>query len=140
MNELGNLHSEDHGIQTLQQLRDVYGESVDKIVQGNCLPLDATIATPTGWTTMGKVAVGDDVLTPFGTATSVTDKYAVKIRPVYRLTLRDGSSVEACRDHLWPIERWKSSITYLGGKGENGKRLYVGGNAGKKAGPKIVFQ
>lgn len=54
--ELGNLQSEGHGIsgfqtmlsiglgqeqqftlilQTLQQLRDVYGESVDKIVQGN---------------------------------------------------------------------------------------------------------
>lgn len=56
MDELGNLQSEGHGIsgfqtmlsiglgqdqqftlilQTLQQLRDVYGESVDKIVQGN---------------------------------------------------------------------------------------------------------
>lgn len=54
--ELGNLQSEGHGIsgfatmlsiglgqeqqftlilQTLQQLRDVYGDSVDKIVQGN---------------------------------------------------------------------------------------------------------
>jgi hypothetical protein len=101
--------------------------------QGNCLPLDAKIATPTGWTTMGEVAVGDEILTPFGTATRVTDKYDVKVRPVYRLTLRDGSSVEACRDHLWPVERWKSRITYLGGKGENGKRLYVGGNAGKTA-------
>ena len=56
MDELGNLQSEGHGIsgfatmlsiglgqeqqftlilQTLQQLRDVYGDSVDKIVQGN---------------------------------------------------------------------------------------------------------
>ena len=56
LDELGNLQSEGHGIagfetmlsiglgqeqqftlilQTLQQLRDVYGESVDKIVQGN---------------------------------------------------------------------------------------------------------
>lgn len=120
-------------LQTLQQLRDVYGESVDKMAQGNCLPLDAKIATPTGWTTMGEVAVGDEVLTPFGTATSVTDKYDMKVRPVYRLTLRDGSSVEACPDHLWPVERWKSSLTYLGGKGENGKRLYVGRNAGKTA-------
>lgn len=133
MNELGNLHSEDHGIQTLQRLRDVYGKSVDKTVQGNCLPLDAKIATPTGWTTMGEVAVGDEVLTPFGTATSVTDKYDVKVRPVYRLTLRDGSSVEACPDHLWLVERWKSRIQYLGGMGENGKRIYVGGNGGKTA-------
>lgn len=56
LDELGNLQSEGHGIsgfetmlsiglgqeqqftlilQTLQQLRDVYGDSVDKIVQGN---------------------------------------------------------------------------------------------------------
>lgn len=147
LDELGNLQSEGTGIsgfetmlsiglgqeqqftlilQTLQQLRDVYGESVDKIVQGNCLPLTAKIATPSGWTTMGEVEAGDEVLTPFGTATTVTEKFPVKIRPVYRLTLRDGSSVEACPDHLWPVERWKSSIKYLGGKGENGKRLYVG--------------
>ena len=60
LDELGNLQSEGHGIagfetmlsiglgqeqqftlilQTLQQLRDVYGESVDKIVQGNAQPL-----------------------------------------------------------------------------------------------------
>ena len=56
LDELGNLQSEGHGIsgfetmlsiglgqeqqftlilQTLQQLKDVYGDSVDKIVQGN---------------------------------------------------------------------------------------------------------
>src|SRR6218665_4084429 len=138
LDELGNLQREGHGIagfetmlsiglgkeqqftiilQTLQQLRDVYGESVDKIVQGNCLPLDAKILTPTGWTTMGKIEPGDQLMTPFGTVTSVTDKYPVKVRPVYRLTLRDGSRVEACSDHLWPIERWKSSIQYGGNKG-----------------------
>ncbi|MDX3020127.1 type IV secretory system conjugative DNA transfer family protein [Streptomyces acidiscabies] len=147
LDELGNLQSEGKGIdgfetmlsiglgqeqqftlilQTLQQLRDVYGESVDKIVQGNCLVLDAKIATPTGWTTMREVQPGDEVLTPFGTSTVVTDKYPVKVRPVYRLTLRDGSSVEACPDHLWPVARWKSSIKYLGGKDADGKRRYVG--------------
>ncbi|MEW1548345.1 type IV secretory system conjugative DNA transfer family protein [Streptomyces tsukubensis] len=147
LDELGNLQSEGKGIngfgtmlsiglgqeqqftlilQTLQQLRDVYGESVDKIVQGNCLPRTARIAVPTGWTTMGEIQPGDEVLTPFGTSTVVTDKYPVKVRPVYRLTLRDGSSAEACPDHLWPVERWKSSIKYVGGKDENGKRLYIG--------------
>ncbi|MDW6057966.1 type IV secretory system conjugative DNA transfer family protein [Streptomyces sp. FXJ1.4098] len=152
LDELGNLQSEGKGIdgfetmlsiglgqeqqftlilQTLQQLRDVYGESVDKIVQGNCLVLDAKIATPDGWTTMERIQPGDELLTPFGTVTTVTEKYPVKIRPVYRLKLRDGSSVEACPEHLWPVERWKSSIKYLGGKDENGKRRYVGGTDGK---------
>ena len=147
LDELGNLQSEGHGIagfetmlsiglgqeqqftlilQTLQQLRDVYGESVDKIVQGNCLPLDAPILTPTGWTTMGEIQPGDELLTPFSTVTKVSEKFAVKTRPVYRITLRDGSWSEACPDHLWPVERWRSTIKYLGGKDSNGKRAYVG--------------
>ncbi|MFE7117937.1 TraM recognition domain-containing protein [Streptomyces sp. NPDC057654] len=152
LDELGNLQSEGKGIdgfetmlsiglgqeqqftlilQTLQQLRDVYGESVDKIVQGNCLVLDAKIATPDGWTTMERIQPGDELLTPFGTVTTVTEKYPVKIRPVYRLKLRDGSSVEACREHLWPVERWKSGITYRCGRGGKGKRRRGGGADGK---------
>lgn len=154
LDELGNLQSEGKGIdgfetmlsiglgqeqqftlilQTLQQLRDVYGESVDKIVQGNAAPLRSLIATPTGWKRMGDIKVGDEVLTPFGTVTTVTGVYPRGVRPVYRLTLRDGSSAESCNEHLWPIERWKSSVKCLGGKTEDGKRTYVGGKDGKTA-------
>ncbi|MFJ1954488.1 type IV secretory system conjugative DNA transfer family protein [Streptomyces microflavus] len=154
LDELGNLQSEGKGIdgfetmlsiglgqeqqftlilQTLQQLRDVYGESVDKIVQGNAAPLHSLIATPTGWKRMGDIKAGDEVLTPFGTITSVTGVYPRGVRPVYRLTLRDGSSAESCNEHLWPIERWKSSVKYLGRKNEDGKRAYVGGRDGKTA-------
>lgn len=152
LDELGNLQSEGTGIsgfetmlsiglgqeqqftiilQTLQQLRDVYGESVDKIVQGNAQPMNALIATPEGWEKMGNMVVGDRVLTPFGTTTEVTGVYPKGLRPVYRVTLRDGSTTEACDEHLWSIDRWKSSITYLGGKDEAGKRRYVGGADGK---------
>lgn len=131
LDELGNLQSEGHGIanfqtmlsiglgqeqqftiilQTLQQLRDVYGESVDKIVQGNAQPLDAMIATPSGWKRMGDIQVGDTVLTPFGTVTTVTGVYPKGVRPVYKIVLRDDSTTEACNEHLWAIERWKSSF------------------------------
>ncbi|MEV7867539.1 type IV secretory system conjugative DNA transfer family protein [Streptomyces sp. NPDC088124] len=154
LDELGNLQSDGKGIdgfatmlsiglgqeqqftlilQTLQQLRDVYGESVDKIVQGNAAPLHSLIATPTGWKRMGDIKVGDEVLTPFGTVTTVTGVYPRGVRPVYRLTLRDGSSAESCNEHLWSIERWKSSVKYLEGKTEDGKRAYVGGNDGQTA-------
>ena len=50
-------------LQTLQQLKDVYGDSVDKIVQGNAQPLDARIITPDGDKAMGDIAIGDEVLT-----------------------------------------------------------------------------
>lgn len=147
LDELGNLQSEGHGIsgfetmlsiglgqeqqftlilQTLQQLRDVYGESVDKIVQGNAAPLDSKIATPTGWQRMGDTQVGDEILTPFGTVSRVTGVFPKGVRPVYRVILRDGSSSEVCEQHLWQVERWKSAIAYVGGKDENGKRRYIG--------------
>lgn len=124
LDELGNLQSEGHGIagfetmlsiglgqeqqftiilQTLQQLRDVYGESTDKIVQGNAQPLDARIATPTGWTTMGQAQVGTQVLTPAGGTSVVDGVYPKGTRPVYRVTRRDGSSTVACDEHLWEV-------------------------------------
>jgi hypothetical protein len=124
LDELGNLQSEGHGIsgfetmlsiglgqeqqftlilQTLQQLRDVYGESVDKIVQGNAQPLDAKIATPTGWKPMGEIVTGDEVLTPAGGTTEVTGVFPRGKRPVYRVTRRDGSTTEVCNEHLWEV-------------------------------------
>lgn len=147
LDELGNLQSEGKGIdgfetmlsiglgqeqqftlilQTLQQLRDVYGESVDKIVQGNAAGLDTLIATAHGWQHMGDTKVGDEILTPFGTRTTVTGVFPKGTRPVYRVALRDGSSSEVCEQHLWQVERWKSSVAYLGGKNESGRRRYVG--------------
>ncbi|MFI9629315.1 type IV secretory system conjugative DNA transfer family protein [Streptomyces sp. NPDC052042] len=147
LDELGNLQSDGKGIagfetmlsiglgqeqqftiilQTLQQLRDVYGESVDKIVQGNAAALHTLIATPSGWQRMGDTKVGDEILTPFGTRTTVTGVFPKGVRPVYRVTLRDGSSSEVCEQHLWQVERWKSAIRYLGGTDEHGKRRYVG--------------
>lgn len=147
LDELGNLQSEGKGIesfetklsiglgqdqqftlilQTLQQLRDVYGDSVDKVLQGNCQPLSARIATPTGWRRMGDLAIGDKVLTPFGTSTRVTAVYPNGVMPVYRVRLRDGSATLATGNHLWDVQRWKTSIRYTGRINGNGRRKYVG--------------
>ena len=124
LDELGNLQSEGHGIsgfetmlsiglgqeqqftlilQTLQQLKDVYGDSVDRVVSGNAQPLDAKIATPTGWIEMGDAEVNQLVLTPSGRVSHITGVYPRGERPVYRVTRADGSSTEACNEHLWDI-------------------------------------
>ena len=129
LDELGNLQSEGHGIQglqtdlsiglgqdqqftlilqTLQQLKDIYGESVDKIIQGNAQPLTSHVATPTGWKLMRDIQVGDEVLTPNGTVTTVTGVYPKGVRPVYDVELCDGSHAEACNEHLWNIMRYHS--------------------------------
>lgn len=124
LDELGNLQSEGQGIsgfetmlsiglgqeqqftiilQTLQQLRDVYGESVDKIVQGNAQPLTALVATPEGFKPMGEIEVGDEVLTPKGGTTEVDGVYPQGQRKVYKVTRADGASTEACDEHLWDV-------------------------------------
>lgn len=110
----------------------MYGESVDKIVQGNANWVNAKLATPTGWRLMKDIRVGDEVFTPDGTITKVLGVYPKGVRPVYKVTLRDGSSTLVCNQHLWEIERWKSAIKYTGEKDANGHRAYVGtGENGK---------
>src|ERR1700676_1744121 len=39
---------------------------------GKAQPLGCKIITPNGWTTMGKIKVGDEVITPSGQTASVT--------------------------------------------------------------------
>ncbi|MFD7537473.1 type IV secretory system conjugative DNA transfer family protein [Streptomyces sp. NPDC059819] len=137
LDELGNLQSEGKGIdgfetmlsiglgqeqqftlilQTLQQLRDVYGESIDKIVQGNPQPLDALISTATGWIRMRDAEVGALVLTPFGTTSTITAVHPRGVQPVYRVMLRDGSSAEASAGHIWAVERGKGGLRRSDGK------------------------
>ena len=76
---------------------------MDKIIQGNAQPLTSRIATPTGWKLMRDIQVGDEVLTPKGTVTTVTGVYPKGKRPVYDVELCDGSHAEACNEHLWDI-------------------------------------
>lgn len=97
-------------LQTLQQLKDLYGDTSDKTIQGNAQPLYSKILTPNGWVKMGDIKVGDEVLTPFGTVTKIVGVYPKGIRKVYRLTLRDGSTTDCCNEHLWEIENHKDSI------------------------------
>lgn len=99
---------------------------MDKVIQGNAQPLNALISVPFGWKRMGDICVGDEVMTPFGTITTVTGVYPKGVRRVYRITLSDGSVTEACDQHLWQIERWKSAFVRdrktgkCAGKGPNG--------------------
>ena len=64
-------------------------------------PLDAKILTPTGWTTMGDLKVGDEVISRNGKATKVLGIYPKGIKEVYKITTTDETSTECCEDHLW---------------------------------------
>ena len=122
LDELGNLQSEGHGInsfqtmlsiglgqgqqftlilQTLQQLRDCYGDNVDRVISGNAQPLNAQVATVNGWKPMGELQLGDKLMSCSGEYSVVQGIYSRGTRPVYRVTRRDGSSCLVCNEHLW---------------------------------------
>lgn len=67
------------------------------------LALDTPLVTPDGWTTMGAVQVGDQVIGGHGRPCVVTAKSQVHLRDCYRITFDDGSSVVADNEHLWQV-------------------------------------
>ncbi|WP_433394477.1 replicative DNA helicase [Micromonospora sp. KLBMP9576] len=69
---------------------------------GKALALDTPLPTPTGWTTMGDVQVGDQLLGADGLPTTVTAAFEVRHdRPCYEVEFSDGSVIVADAEHLW---------------------------------------
>lgn len=66
------------------------------------LTLDTPIATPSGWTTMGEISVGDSVFDENGDPCAVIDVSPVRIpRQMYAVTFEDGEVIRADGGHLW---------------------------------------
>lgn len=65
------------------------------------LAVDTSLPTPTGWTTMRAVQVGDEVFDSAGRPCRVTAKSDVHWRPCYRVRFDDGSSVICDDEHRW---------------------------------------
>ncbi|MDT0301967.1 replicative DNA helicase [Streptomonospora wellingtoniae] len=73
---------------------------------GKALALDTPLPTPGGWTTMGEVAVGEDLVAADGTPTRVVAATSVMDRrPCYELVFADGTAVVADARHQWPTLR-----------------------------------
>lgn len=70
---------------------------------GKSQPLYSKLLTPTGWTTMGEVRVGDLVFSDDGKSTKVTGVFDRGIKKVYRVYMQDGSYTDTCDEHLWKI-------------------------------------
>ena len=73
---------------------------------GKGLALDTPILTPTGWTTMGALRVGDQVFSGAGTPCTVTGVSPIRHLDCYRLTFHDGATLLADGDHQWKV--WDS--------------------------------
>jgi phosphate starvation-inducible PhoH-like protein len=72
-------------------------------MRGRAQPYDARVLTPTGWTTMGRLAVGDLVVGSNGLPTPVLGIHPQGRKPVYRVSTQDGASTIACGEHLWTV-------------------------------------
>jgi hypothetical protein len=90
---------------------------------GKAQPLDAPVLTPLGWSTMGEINVGDDVIAVDGTATKVMAVYPQGLRPIYRVRFHDGASVEADAEHLWMVAKSREMSNGAGFKTMNTKEL-----------------
>jgi len=69
---------------------------------GKALALDTPLPTPTGWTTMGQVVVGDLLLGADGRPTRVVDATDVMLdRECYEVEFSDGTVIVADAQHQW---------------------------------------
>ncbi|MFF0816755.1 replicative DNA helicase [Rhodococcus sp. NPDC003318] len=72
---------------------------------GKALALDTPLPTPTGWTTMGEVAVGDRLIDAQGRPTTVVAATDVMTdRPCYEIEFSDGTVLVADEQHQWLTE------------------------------------
>ena len=70
---------------------------------GKALALDTPLPTPSGWTTMGEVAVDDELLDADGLPTRVVAATEVMLgRPCYEIEFSDGTVIVADAQHRWP--------------------------------------
>ncbi|MEV4575256.1 replicative DNA helicase [Nonomuraea jabiensis] len=69
---------------------------------GKALALDTPLPTPTGWTTMGEVQVGDELMGADGRPTRVVAATEVMHdRPCYEVEFSDGTVIIADAQHQW---------------------------------------
>jgi replicative DNA helicase len=72
---------------------------------GKALALDTPLPTPDGWTTMGEVRVGDQLLGADGRPTTVIAATEVMYgRPCHRMRFSDGTGIIADAHHQWLTE------------------------------------
>src|ERR1700760_3009881 len=72
---------------------------------GKALALDTPLPTPSGWTTMGDVAVGDELIGADGCPARVVAATEVMTgRPCYEVEFSDGTVIIADAEHQWLTE------------------------------------
>jgi len=64
-------------------------------------PLYSKILTPSGWTTMGKIKINDDIIGSDGNIYQVVGVYPQGVKKINRVTFSDDFYTDCCDEHLW---------------------------------------
>jgi hypothetical protein len=87
-------------------LSEVYASMMRAWKISKALALDTPIPTPTGWTTMGEINVGDQVFDERGEVCEVLGATPVQLdRKCYEVEFSDGTKIVADAEHLWFTNR-----------------------------------
>jgi len=71
-------------------------------LEGKALAIDTPIPTPSGWSTMGDLEIGDYVFHESGQPTQIIDATDVLLdRPCYEIIFSDGQRIVADATHQW---------------------------------------
>ncbi len=97
------------GIEYLVNSSDVL--LADDMGLGKQQPVDTHVLTPTGWTTIGSLRVGDRVIGSDGHPVNVVGVFPQGVKPSYRVTFSDESRVESGPEHLWTVKYWRGGRT-----------------------------
>lgn len=73
------------------------------VVDYKGLALNTLLPTPKGWTTIGKVSVGDTLFDSQGKECKVVAKSDVHKRNCYKIVFDDNSTVVCDDEHLWSV-------------------------------------
>lgn len=77
---------------------------------GKAQPLTAKIKVPGGWSTMGEMYVGKEIIAKDGTISKVTGVFPQGEMQLYKITFADGRSTECCASHLWRVFYINTSV------------------------------
>ncbi len=96
---------------------------------GKALALDTPLPTPTGWTTMGDISVGDHVIAADGTPTKVVAATEImQGHPCFVVTFDDGSTIIADEEHQWLTDtrasRKSAQAASVGHRGVRNQRIF----------------
>lgn len=80
------------------------------------LALDTQLPTPDGWKTVNEIEEGDSLFDEHGQPTKVLRKSEIFNKPMYRLTLKDGRTLDVSEDHI-------NTVIHRRQKRENGVRV-----------------